>query len=305
MTLPATDRDPGADPGADFYRFANGGWLDANPIPAGYGAWGSFEEVSRRNEVVLRELLERAEAESAGALDRLLGDAFAAGLDLPAIEAAGIAPIAPLLEAIERDEPLAVLPQLHRSAIFAFFGVDVTADHDDSTRNLLWLTQPRLGLPDRESYFDERAADLRAAYVEHVAAQLANVGSDADAEAILALETRLAKLHLKAEDRRDPDKTHNRHDRAALEALAPGMNTYLEALGADAAETVNVENPALLGGLREIVESTDPETLRAYLKFAVVRALADALPARIDDEDFAFYGRRIRGQQEPHERVKR
>ena len=62
MTLNAADRDPAADPGVDFYRFANGGWLDANPIPAGYGSWGSFEELGRRNEVVLRELLERAEA---------------------------------------------------------------------------------------------------------------------------------------------------------------------------------------------------------------------------------------------------
>jgi putative endopeptidase len=300
MTLPATDRDPGADPGVDFYRFANGGWLDANPIPAGYGAWGSFEEVSRRNEVVLRELLERAAAEPDTALDRLLGDAFAAGLDLQAIEDAGIEAIAPLLEAIDAQEPMTVLPRLHRDGIFAFFGADVTADHDDSTQNLLWLTQPRLGLPDRESYFDDGAAELRAAYVEHVAAQLANVGAEGDAAKVLALETRLAELHLKAEDRRDPDKTHNRRDRAAIEALIPG---YLDALGASAAETVNVENPALLGGFQELLDDT--ATVRAYLKFNVVRALADALPARIDDEDFAFYGRRIRGQQEPHERVKR
>jgi putative endopeptidase len=296
MTLPATDRDPGADPGVDFYRFANGGWLDANPIPAGYGAWGSFEEVSRRNEVVLRELLERAAAAPENELDRLLGDAFAAGLDLGAIEAAGTEPIAPLLRAIDEQDVQAVIPHLHRSGIFPFFGADVTADHDDSTQNLLWLTQARLGLPDRESYFDDSAAELRAAYVEHVAAQLANVGVDADATAILALETRLAELHLKAEDRRDPDKTHNRRDRAQFA-------TYLDALGAGAAETVNVENPALLEGLPAILEDT--RTVRAYLKFTVVRSLADALPARIDDEDFAFYGRRIRGQQEPHEHVKR
>src|SRR3954452_7611389 len=305
MTLPATDRDPGADPGADFYRFANGGWLDANPIPAGYGAWGSFEEVSRRNEVVLRELLERAAAAPENELDRLLGDAFAAGLDADTIEAAGTAPIAPLLQAIDEQDVETVLPLLHRSGIFPFFGADVTADHDDSTQNLLWLTQPRLGLPDRESYFAAGAEELRAAYVEHVAAQLANVGAEAGAQAILALETRLAELHLKAEDRRDPDKTHNRYDRAALEALAPGMNAHLEALGAHAAETVNVENPALLGGLHAILEEAGRATVRAFLKFTVVRSLADALPARIDDEDFAFYGRRIRGQQEPHERVKR
>src|ERR1700709_363892 len=62
MGLSASDRDPSADPGTDFYRFANGGWLDANPIPPGYGAWGAFEEASRRNEVVLRELLEQASA---------------------------------------------------------------------------------------------------------------------------------------------------------------------------------------------------------------------------------------------------
>jgi putative endopeptidase len=307
MTLPEADRDPGADPGADFYRYANGGWLDANPIPAGYGSWGSFEEVSRRNEVVLRELLQRAAVEPADELDRLLGDAFAAGLDGAAIEDAGIDPIAPLLRAIQDREPLDVLPVLHRGGIFPFFGVDVTVDHDDSTRNLLWLGQSGLGLPDRETYFVAAAADLRAAYVEHVAAQLANVGAPGDAASVLALETRLAELHLRAEERRDPDKTHNRHDRAALHALAPGVDLpgYLDALGARAAETVNVENPALLAGLDAIVAETDPATLRAYLAFTVVRAVADALPARIDDEDFAFYGRRIRGQAEQHERVKR
>jgi putative endopeptidase len=315
MTLLATDRDPTANPGVDFYRFANGGWLDANPIPAGYGSWGSFEEVSRRNEVVLRELLERAEAEPEDELDRLLGDAFAAGLDLDAIEAAGIEPIAPLLRAIagaaSHDELLALLPVLHRSGLFALFGWDVTVDHDDSRRNLLWLAQAPLGLPDRETYFDEgpAAVELRAAYVEHVAAQLGNVAADAPglAAAVLAFETRLAALHLRAEERRDPDRTHNRHDRAELAALAPALDLpgYLDALGAGAAESVNVENPALLAGLHEIVADTEPSTLRAYLTFTVVRAVADALPARIDAEDFEFYGRRIRGQQEQHERVKR
>src|SRR6187549_1304494 len=101
MTLNAADRDPAADPGVDFYRFANGGWLDANPIPDGYGSWGSFEEVSRRNEVTLRELLERAATAPVDELDRLLGDAFAAGMDLAAIEAAGLEPIAPLLREID------------------------------------------------------------------------------------------------------------------------------------------------------------------------------------------------------------
>ena len=316
MTLRASDRDPSADPGVDFYRFANGGWLDANPIPAGYGAWGSFEEVSRRNEIVLRELLERAAAEPVGELDRLLGDAFAAGLDVAAIEAAGLEPIAPLLQEIEaatdHDEVLGLLPLLHRRGIFALFGWGVTADFEDSDRNLLWLSQAGLGLPDRETYFDDRpaAAALRAAYVDHVAAQLAHAGvpsAGAVAGSVLEFETRLAELHLRAEERREADLTHNRFARAALATLAPGLDLpgYLDALGAGVAESVNVENPRLLEGLHAVISATAPATLRAYLTFAVVHAVADALPAHIDAEDFAFYGRRIRGQQEQHERTKR
>src|SRR3954454_3040191 len=176
MTLLISDRDPSADPGVDFYRFANGGWLDANPIPPGYGAWGSFEEISRRNEVQMCELLERAAAEPGD----LLGDFFAAGMDTAAIEAAGLEPIAPLLTAIaQAEDALAVLPRLHRAGIFGLFGWYVTPDHEDSDRNLLWLVQAGLGLPDRETYFDQgpAATELRAAYVEHIAAQLRNVGA--------------------------------------------------------------------------------------------------------------------------------
>jgi putative endopeptidase len=297
MVLPACDRDLTADPGVDFYRYANGGWIDANPIPAGYGAWGSFEEVSRRNEVILREVLEQA-AEQPG---DLLGDAFAAGMDLEAIEAAGITAIEPLLEAAARED----LAALHRAGIFVLFGWGVTADHDDTSRNLLWLSQAGLGLPDRESYFDEGAAELRAAYVEHIDAQLGNAGVQGDGAAVLAFETRLAELHWRAEERRDTDRTHNRYDTAQLVALAPGLDGYLPALGAQAAETVNVENPTLLDGLQAVLDETAPETRRAYFAFHVVRAAADALPKRFDDEDFAFYGRRIRGQQEQHERPKR
>jgi predicted metalloendopeptidase len=294
MALPASDRDPNADPGVDFYRYANGGWLDSNPIPAGYGSWGSFEEVSRRNEVVLRDLLERA-AEAPG---DLLGDAYAAGMDLEAIEAAGTEAIEPLLAAAAREDVAA----LHRAGIFVLFGFGVTADHDDTSRNLLWLSQAGLGLPDRESYFEESAKELRDAYVAHLDAQLANARVDGDGAAILTFETRLAELHWRAEERRDTDRTHNRFERAAIASL---LGDYLDTLGAQAAQTVNVETPKLLEGLQTVLDDTPPETRRAYFAFHVIKAVADALPKRFDDEDFAFYGRRIRGQQEQHERPKR
>ena len=104
MTLHAEDRDPSVDPGADFYRFANGGWLDEHPIPAGFGAWGSFEEIHTRNEAIVHDLLVHAAERPSSELDRQLGDYFASGMDTHAIEAAGLDAVAPFLAAIDSVE---------------------------------------------------------------------------------------------------------------------------------------------------------------------------------------------------------
>jgi len=318
MTLNAADRDASVDPGADFYRFANGGWLDANPIPPGYGAWGAFEEIQVRNETVLHDLLVHAAASPSNDLDAKLGNYFAAGMDIDAVEAAGISAIAPLLDEIRAtatyDDVIALLPRLHGTGVPALFMWGVTVDFDDSSRYLLWLAQGGLGLPDRDSYDkdSDAAVALREAYVAHVAAQLVNVGTASDrapelAAAVLAFESRLAAEQWRAEERRDPSNTLNRRDLPALHELAPELDLpdYVVAIGAGGIESVNVQNPRYLAALHSIVSSTDLATLQAYLTFHVVRSIAGALPAAIDDEAFAFYGKLVGGQKEQKERYKR
>ncbi len=316
MTLRPEDRDPSADPAVDFYRFANGGWIDANPIPAGFGSWGSFEELLTSNELVLRSELERAADAPADELERKLGDFWASGMDVDAIEAAGIMPIAPLLDAVTsattHEEWLAQLPTVIRHGIPLLLAAGATVDHEDSSRYLLWLVPAGFGLPDRESYLadSEAAVSLREAYVEHVAAQLHNAGLEdwaAHAADVLAFETRLAEPRLKAEEARDRGRTLNKTAVADLDAVAPGLDLpgYLRALGASHAESVNVAQPAYLAAVHGIVTSTDLEVLHAYAAFQIVKAAADALPARFEDEAFSFYGRRIEGKQEPKDRWKR
>lgn len=318
MTLNRSDLDPSTDPGDDFYRFANGGWIDANPIPAGFGAWGSFEELTVRNDAVIADLLASAASDPQDPLDRLLGDHYAAGMDLEAIEAAGLAAIRPLLERIDaldaHDQLVDLLAELHSEGIFPYFGWDVTVDHDDASRNLLWIAETGLGLPDRDSYdaTTDGAVELRAAYVDHIAAQFVNLGAEPaeaaeDAISVLDLETALAAHQMRAEERRDRSRTLNRRTIAELSALAPSLDlpSYLETVGAGAAETVNLQNPSYLAALPDLIAGAEISAIRAYLRFHVVLATADALPRAFDEESFSFFGRRIQGQAEQHTRSKR
>ncbi len=318
MTLHAEDRDQTIDPGADFYRFANGGWMDAHAIPAGFGAWGSFEEVLTRNEVVLRSELERAGKDPHDDLERRLGDFYASGMDTVAIEAAGLAPVQHLLDAVAAVDSPTTFLDLHapflREGLALLYAAGATVDHEDSSRYLLWVLPSGLGLPDRDSYFtdSEAAVALRAAYVDHVAAQLTNAGTEAGEAATLAprvleLETRLAEPQLKAEERRDRGRTLNKHTLGELAALAPelGLAGYVAAIGAADALAVNVSEPAYLEALHSIVAATDVAVLRAYAVFHVIAATASTLPAAFEDEAFEFYGRRVEGKQEPKDRWKR
>lgn len=176
--------------------------------------------------------------------------------------------IQPLLDAIDavatHDDVFALLPTLHRTGIGAFFMWATEVDHDDSSRYLLWLAQGGLGLPDRDAYFDETPnAALREAYVHYVAAPgergRVRAAAASAAEAVLALETRLAEVHLRKEERRDPDRTLNRHDLAAPRRPCPRLDLpgYLVDLGAGAATTVNVENPTYFAALHDLVLGTD------------------------------------------------
>ncbi|MDQ2950799.1 MAG: M13 family metallopeptidase, partial [Chloroflexota bacterium] len=300
--------DRSVRPCDDFYRFANGAWLSTAIIPPEERAWGAFAEIRDRNQAVLREILEAAAGDpkiEPGTPRQKVGDLFASGMDEAGIERAGLAPIADDLARIERartaQDRATLLAGLHVQRAFPGFLIAVLPDAKDSRSSLLQIQQGGLGLPDREYYLtdDDRSKELRDGYAAHVARMLELLGHPdpaRDAATVLRLETRLARASMSRVDQRDPDKVYNTQTPAELAAHAPGFEwpTYLAALGVR--ETVlNARQPAFLSELGAMAREESAEDWRTYLRWHLLHARAPYLPARFEDEHFAFFQRTLQG----------
>ena len=316
--------DLGTSPADDFYRYANGGWLDSNPIPPEYPRWS----VAMALRVRIGELLlglsqasvDAAAPGGATARDpsvRRFRDYVHAGLDEAATEAAGVDPIRPLLDVVENVATHEDLPDavgaLQRAGVPVLHGLEIEPDVDDPTRYLAYLMQGGLGLPEPGYYTraDARSVELLAAYRAHVATQLRNLGTpEADARAaaadIVAFETSLAEHSWAPEQLRDLTLTLNRTAVDSLDALMPRFRlaAYVRALGVSG-DAINIDVPDFFRALDRIVAETPLTTLRAYLRWHIVRRFAAALPAAYAEEEFAFYGRTLQGQLALRERWKR
>jgi len=305
--------DPATPPSVDFYRHVNGGWLDANPVPAEYPAWGASYEVHVRNEEILHGLLEasRDDRGAPGSPSRTVGDYFASGMDVDAIAAADLDSLGGLFDGIGSigsiDDLGVIMLSLKQLGVGAFHGFAVIPDFEDPDSYLVYLGQGGLGLPERDYYLrdDDRSTALVDAYVGHVTAQLENAGRGGrdDAVAILELERRLAEASLPAEKLRDLQLTLNRHRVDDLDVLMPqfGLTGYLRSLGVTL-ETVNIDNADFFSILDEVLSGTRVEVIRSYLTWHLIRSYAPALPTRFEEEAFDFYNRKIGGQQQPRER---
>ncbi len=309
--------DASVEPGDDFYRYVNGGWQQANPVPPEYGAWTAAHEVHVRNETLLHELLEAAAAGShePGSPERMVGDYYASGMDVDQIEAAGLGPIQHFLDSAAGVATVADLRALAVAArlegIRLFMGGYVSPDFEDSSRYLLYLTQGGLGLPERDYYFneDDRSVEIREAYVAHVTTMLGLIGSAdpaGEAAAIMDVETELASASLTATESRDVDRTTNKRTLAQLDELMPGYDlpAFLGGIGAEV-EAVNLNHPDFFAALDRLLTDVPIETWRAYARWHIIRSAASSLPARFEDEAFAFYGQMLGGQREQKERWKR
>ena len=334
--------DHAVSPADDMFRYANGGWMAANPIPAAYPNWNTFLELHTRNQERLKSLLEELSAspsasgsESEGkspSASTLTGEArmlslyYSSALDEAAVEAHGhTAPLAPLLAMCQsmRDPAARATSLAAFQSDFGlsfFFGVGASPDNKNSDHSICQVGQSGLGLPDRDYYFDEDKADKRDLYKKHIANMLVLLDADAydDATAatvaqrIYEVELEIAGAHMTKTERRDPLATYNKMTIAKLtEEICGGVfdfASYFVGLGKDSVEAVgevNVRNVEAIKKTAAVVMALDADTMEHYMKWHMVSKLAAYLPAPFVAEDFDFFQKTLSGTKELKPRWKR
>jgi len=309
---------PDVRPQDDLFAHVNGRWVEATDIPSDRAAHGAFHVLHDQSELDVRAILEEAAAGDAapGTDERKVGDLWAAFMDVDEVDRRDAEPLADDLESIRSvssvDGFVALLGRLQRHGSPGVIDFFVDNDGDDATRYVVNVVQSGLGLPDEAYYREDAHAEVRAAYVEHLATVLRSVDepdpTDA-AERVMALETALAEAHWSAVESRDAIKTHNKLDRAGLEAATAGFDWsgYLAGLGApDAAfAEVVVRQPSAVEAAARLLGEVPLDDWKAWLVFHHVRAAAPYLSSRFVENNFAFYGTRLSGIPELRERWKR
>ena len=300
---------------ADFYQHANGGWLQAHPVPAGFASWGTFEEQGLQGLLQQRTMLEAA-ASSEDPTTRLLGDLYASGMAEAAVEAAGAKALGPLLDRIARITKTAdvapAIAELHARGIPILFDFGANDDLTNPARRIAYANQGGLGLSDRDYYLREDADTrlLLAAYQGYIERLLTLTGSSsaaAEAELVLQIEKRLAAVSLTLLQLRDPKTSYRMVTVKELDKTYPALKwkKFLKAQGISSVTNISLAHAHFFREADTLVQSLSPEQWRAYLRFHVTHALAPYLSSGFVDAHDAVYLRTLRGSQEPMPRWRR
>ncbi len=308
-------------PQDDFYAYTNGSWLKNEILPADKARWGSFDELRENAVINLRAIIEQQMKNGnapSGSESQKVVDLYASFMDESAREKRGITPLKVDLARIDAIKDKTQLAQLissmNQMRVSAPVSMNVVQDRKDATQYVVGVSQSGLGLPDREYYLidsDAKMLDVRAKYqalIEKALAASGDKAAAANARAVVALETEMARGQWSRVDNRNPVKTYNKIDLAKLAELAPGYdwNLHLRTTGVEGKVTsVIVSQPSYLTAFAKLADTTSLATWQAYFKWHVISRYAPFLSKSFVDDHFAFSGTVLRGVPDNEEAWKR
>lgn len=311
--------DTGCKPCDDFWRYANGLWMDRNPIPSNQAGWGVMAMVREGNTERMKVLLEAAGAAKApmGSNQQKIGDLYSACMDTAAIEKAGIKPLEGELGQVAKvssvKELLALLVEFQKNSPFGPVVIFARQDSKNVSETVAATAATGLSLPDRDFYFrdDERTKKIRAEFVGHVAKMMTLAGAEpaaatAQAEEILAFETKMAQPRLTLVQRRDPNATYHPVGIKGAMELMPSYDwkAAFRSLGIPEGTQLIVSEPEHLKAMEKEFTATPLATWKTWMRWKIIASGAPYLTKAFVDESFRFGGTVLSGVKEQQPRWK-
>jgi len=294
-------------PGDDFNEYVNGNWMANNTPRQGYSSAGGFLDLHLESQEQVRLII----AETSGGGDRSfaeqqIGDLYASYMNRELIEELGLAPIQEELDAVLASTTHEEIARwMGRPVHSSIVGLYISPDAGDPTRYISWFYQSGLNLPDREYYLDEdeRFADYRAAYVDYMEATFTRAGIDRPrerAEAVMALETRLAEAQWTRAAARDRVANYDPKSLEELQEYAPGFGwqAFLEELQIENEDLYVAQTNTALQGMAEVFAETPVDTWVSYLAFNFIDNQSSSLPREYDRASWEFYNHTLNGIEE-------
>jgi putative endopeptidase len=327
QAAPVVEKAATVLPGDDFFAFANSDWLNKTEIPADRGSWGAMGSLAEETNARIVKLIEDLGADkNTKGEARMVADYYAAFMNEKAIENNGTGPVKPLLAKIAAIKDKAGLTRALGESVRAnvdplnntnfytenLFGLWVAQGLSDSSRNMPYLLQGGLGMPDRAYFLDAspRMAELRTAYQAHIAAMLKLAGFSEPASRarhVFALEMAIAKTHAPRDESNDIQKSNNTWTVADFEAKAPGLDwkAFFAAAKLQDQTSFGVWHPSAMTGAAALLDQPDVATWKDFLAFHLINHHAATLPKAFGDQHFAFNGKLLSGAPQQPLRWKR
>ena len=311
--------DESVRPQDDLFEYVNGTWLANTEIPVDksrYGTFGILADKSEEDVRILVEEVSQAQDVEEGSAAQKIRDYFNAYMDVDAVNAKGVSPMADDLARIDaassHKDIVGLFASLGVYGVTSPIGGFIFSDFQDANINVVYLSQAGLSLPDRDYYLKDdeqyvKARGLLQEYAQTLFGLAGLEGADTIGKRVLALEAQLAEVQWTREENRDRVKQYNPMTMAQLIELAPGIDwpAYLEASQVPERETYIVMQPSFFEAADDIISNTDVEMWKDYLRFQTLSNSAALLSDDFYMAAFNMYNKGLQGTEEPRERWKR